>query len=68
MDIRKKDQFFPFHMDLAYRLHNVRFKFDDLIIWDRRADYNNFKPLGYPSVFRVNKAHEFIVIAQKPKV
>jgi len=67
MDLRKKDQFFPFHMDVAYRLHNVRFKFDDLIIWDRRADYNNFKPLGYPSVFRVNKAHEFIIVAQKPR-
>lgn len=22
---------------------------------------------GYPSVFRVNKAHEFIIVAQKPK-
>ncbi len=67
MDLRKKDQFFPFHMDVAQRLQHARFKFDDLIIWDRRADYNNFKPLGYPSVFRVNKAHEFIIVAQKPK-
>lgn len=67
MDLRKKAEFFPFHSDVADRLQDVGFKYDDLIIWDRRADYNNFKPLGYPSVFRVNKAHEFIVIAQKPK-
>jgi DNA modification methylase len=67
MDIRKKDKFFQFHADVAARLQKCGFKFDDLVIWDRRADYNNLKPLGYPSVFRVNKVHEFIVIAQKPK-
>ena len=67
MDLRKKAEFFPFHSDVAERLQEAGFKYDDLIIWDRRADYNNFKPLGYPSVFRVNKAHEFIVVAQKPK-
>jgi hypothetical protein len=39
----------------------------DIIIWDRRQDYNNFRPLGYPAVFRVNKAHEFILIFQKPR-
>ena len=52
---------------MADKLQKCGFKFDDLVIWDRRADYNNLKPLGYPSVFRVNKVHEFIVIAQKPK-
>lgn len=67
MDLRKKAEFYPLHSDVADRLQEADFKFDDLIIWDRRAEYNNLKPLGYPSVFRVNKVHEFVVIAQKPK-
>ncbi|MCL4867616.1 MAG: DNA methyltransferase [Anaerolineae bacterium] len=65
MDIRKKNRFYPFHSDLAGRLQDLGFIYDDLIIWDRRQEYNNMRPLGYPSVFRVNKAHEFILIFQK---
>lgn len=67
MDIRKKDRFFPYHSDLATRLQQVGYIYDDLIIWDRRHEYNNLRPLGYPSVFRVNKVHEFILIFKKPK-
>lgn len=70
MDLRKKAQFFPLHSDLAARLSDPerggRFIFDDLIIWDRRADYNNLRPLGYPAVFRINKVHEFLLIMRKP--
>lgn len=68
MDIRKKDKFFSFHSDLARVLsENVGFIFDDLIIWDRRSEYNNMRPLGYPSVFRINKAHEYLLIFKKGK-
>ena len=68
MDIRKKDKFFSFHSDLARVLsEKVGFIFDDLIIWDRRAEYNNMRPLGYPSVFRINKAHEYLLIFKKGK-
>jgi len=67
MDLRKKDKFFPFHSDLAQKLSSeVGFIFDDMIIWDRRHEYNNMRPLGYPHVFRINKAHEFILILKKP--
>lgn len=67
MDLRKKDKFYPFHSDLARRMsEDVGFIFDDLFIWDRRHEYNNMRPLGYPHVFRVNKAHEYILIFQKP--
>lgn len=65
MDLRKKDRFYPFHSDLASALEEVGFVWDDLIIWDRRHEYNNLRPLGYPSVFRINKVHEFILILQK---
>lgn len=67
MDLRKKNQFFPLHSDLAARLSRVGFIYDDLIIWDRGQEYNNLRPLGYPSVFRVNKVHEYILLFQKPK-
>ena len=68
MDLRKKNRFFPFHSDLAARLQDVGFLFDDLIIWNRQSEYNNLRPLGYPAVFRVNKVHEFVVLMQKPRV
>ena len=66
MDLRKGSRFFPLHADLATRMQDIGFLFDDIIIWDRRRDYNNLRPLGYPSVFRINKVHEYILIFQKP--
>jgi DNA modification methylase len=65
MDIRKKSEFYPFHMDITTKLREIGFILDDIIIWDRRQEYNNLRPLGYPNVFRVNKVHEFILIFQK---
>lgn len=65
MDVRKKNEFFPLHIDIINVMKNIGFLFDDLIIWDRQSEYNNMRPLGYPSVFRVNKVHEFILIFKK---
>lgn len=67
MDLRKKDAFYPYHMDLAKKIVEVGFVLDDIIIWDRRMDYNNMRALGYPYTFRVNKAHEFLMIFKKRK-
>ncbi len=67
MDLRKKNVFYPFHADLAAKMQDLGFLWDDLIIWDRRQEYNNLRPLGYPAVFRINKTHEYILIFQKPK-
>jgi DNA modification methylase len=66
MDLRKKDQFFPFHSDVAGMLSQLGFSLEDIIIWDRRADYNNLRALGYPYVFRVNKVHEYLMLFKKP--
>jgi DNA modification methylase len=66
MDLRKKNKFYAFHSDLASRVKTCGFILDDIIIWDRRQEYNNLRPLGYPSVFRVNKVHEYLLIFQKP--
>lgn len=65
MDLRKKNRFYPLHSDLAGRLTSVGFEWDDLIVWNRQAEYNNLRPLGYPAVFRVNKVHEYLLIMQK---
>ena len=67
MDLRKKDRFYPFHADLAHYLERVGFILDDIIIWDRSSEYNNLRPLGHPSVFRINKVHEYINIFKKPR-
>jgi DNA modification methylase len=67
MDLRKGSRFYPFHSDLATALVAKGYLLDDIIIWDRRHEYNAFRPLGYPSVFRVNKAHEFVMVFQKRK-
>lgn len=70
MDLRKKSRFYPLHADLAARLSDPErgagYVYDDLIVWDRRAEYNYLRPLGYPAVFRVNKVHEFLLIFRKP--
>jgi len=67
MDIRKKDKLYLYHLDVINFMQKIGFLLDDVIIWDRRSEYNNLRPIGYPSVFRVNKIHEFILIFQKPK-
>jgi DNA modification methylase len=67
MDLRKQERFFPLHCDLAARLVKVGYLFDDLIVWNRQAEYNNLRPLGFPSVFRVNKVHEFVLLMRKPQ-
>ncbi len=66
MDLRKGSVFYPLHMDLAYGLRRKGFILEDIIVWDRRGDYNSLRPLGYPYVFRVNKIHEYIMLFQKP--
>jgi len=65
MDIRKKEKYYPFHVDTIKFMEEIGFMLDDIIIWDRRSEYNNLRPLGHPYVFRVNKIHEFILIFKK---
>lgn len=70
MDIRKKDKFYPFHIDLTRIMEEIGFELEEFVIWDRQHEYNNMKTLGYPWVFRFNKVHEFICIywkRDKPK-
>ena len=68
MDLRKGSRFYPLHSDLARKLEEIGYIYDDLIIWDRGHEYNNLRPLGHPSVFRINKVHEYILIFKKPNV
>ena len=66
MDLRKKERFFPLHSDLARLMTESGWIYDDIFIWDRRQEYNNLRPLGYPFVFRINKIHEYLLIFKKP--
>ena len=65
MDIRKKDKFYPLHIDLTKVMSEIGFELEELVIWDRQHEYNNMKTLGYPWVFRFNKVHEFICVYWK---
>lgn len=65
-DLRKGKQFYPLHSDLAGALQQLGFIYDDLMVWDRRDAYNCLRPAGYPSVFRINNVHEFVLILRKP--
>lgn len=65
MDLRKKDKFFPLHMDLSKVMTEIGFELEDFLIWDRQHEYNNMKTLGFPWVFRVNKVHEFLCVFWK---
>ena len=65
MDIRKKDKFYAFHIDIINFMTKIGFILDDIIIWNRKNEYSNLRPLGYPFVFRINKIHEFILIFKK---
>ncbi|MHA1196166.1 MAG: DNA methyltransferase [Promethearchaeota archaeon] len=67
MDIRKKDKLYPFHIDTVNFMNEIGFELDDIIIWNRKMEYNNLRPLGYPYVFRLNRIHEYILLFQKRK-
>jgi len=67
MDIRKKDKFYPYHMDITSLMQDIGFSLDDIIVWNRKNDYSNLRPLGYPFRFRINKIHEYILIFRMPK-
>ena len=63
MDIRKGPVFYPLHQDAAGAvLGSGAFTLEDIIVWDRQADYNAMRPLGYPRKFIVNKVHEYLLI------
>ncbi len=65
MDIRKKNKLYTYHIDTINFMRDIGFELDDIIIWDRKMEYNNLRPLGYPYVFRVNRIHEYILLFQK---
>lgn len=68
MDIRQGSQFIPFHINIVNMMTEIGFTLEDIIIWDRRKEYSNLRPLGYPYVFIVNKVHEYILIFRKDRV
>ena len=68
MDIRKGNRLYPLHMDISMFMEDIGYELDDLIIWNRSQDYNYLYTLGYPSKFRINRIHEYILIFHKADV
>ena len=67
MDLRVRDRLYTVHMDLWGKAKEVGFIGDDIVIWDRQAEYSNLRPLGYPTTFRINRVHEYVLLLRKPK-
>jgi len=67
MDIRVQSRFIPFHIDIVDMMKKIGFVLEDIIVWDRRKEYSNLRPLGFPYVFVVNKVHEYLLIFRKNK-
>jgi len=65
MDIREGARFIPFHVDLSEGLRALGFELADIVVWDRRREYNNIRPIGYPNKFMINKVHEYILIFRR---
>ena len=68
MDIRKGPDFYPLHQDASKAVMRTgSFTYEDIIVWDRQADYNSMRPLGYPYKFIINKVHEYLLVFRKEK-
>lgn len=66
MDIRKGPVFYPLHQDVSDAVtRSGCFNFEDIIVWDRQADYNSMRPLGYPHKFIINKIHEYLLVFRR---
>ena len=68
MDFYRGKDFYPYHTHISEIMNQIGFTFKATLIWDRRQEYNNKRPLGYPSVFYVNSVHEYILIFQKHEI
>ena len=66
MDLRKGPVFYPLHQDASTAVVGTgRFTLEDIIVWDRQADYNSMRPLGYPYKFIINKVHEYLLVFRR---
>jgi DNA modification methylase len=66
-DIRVGASLVPFHADLiGMMMADLGARLVDLIIWDRRHEYNNLRPIGYPRRFIACRTHEYVLVFQKP--
>jgi DNA modification methylase len=70
MDVRKGPNLYTLHSDIYNDLllrKETPFTLHDIFIWDRRRQYNQLGPLGFPAVFYGNKCHEYLVVMKKPR-
>jgi DNA modification methylase len=53
MDLRRRSKLYPLHLDVTRFMQAIGFAYCDLIVWDRRYEHNNLRPLEYPHVFNI---------------
>jgi DNA modification methylase len=66
-DVRVGEEIVPLHADIIQAMAKAGIRLADLIVWDRRRDYNNLKPIGYPRRFIACRTHEYILVFQKAR-
>ena len=65
MDKRKKNRFYPLHIDLANIMADIGFTLEDLIIWDRRKEHSILEAVDNTYIYKSNIVHEHICIFRK---
>lgn len=65
MDRRKRNRFYPLHMDLTNIMTNAGFTLADLIIWDGRKEHSILKAIDNTCIYKSNIVHEYICIFKK---
>jgi DNA modification methylase len=65
-DVRVGSSLVPLHADLIGMMAGLGARLADLIIWDRRREYNNLRPIGYPRRFIACRIHEYVLAFRKP--
>ena len=65
-DVRVGACLVPLHADLIGMMADLGARLADLIIWDRRGEHNNLRPIGYPRRFIACRTHEYVLAFRKP--
>ncbi|NLM43954.1 MAG: site-specific DNA-methyltransferase [Clostridiales bacterium] len=64
-DRRKRNRFYPLHIDLTNIMTDIGFTLEDLIIWDRRKEHSILKAVDNSCIYKSNIVHEYICIFRK---
>lgn len=64
-DRRKRNKFYPIHMDLTNVMAETGFILEDLMIWDRSKEHSILKVVDNTCIYKSNIVHEYICVYKK---